>query len=94
MLFLTLQQCEKIWHMYSCVYRDLLSSAMRWEITVGSWKQIRKERSITSVLQHSFFTLCHLKVLESAFSVLPLKLVLTQDKIDHQSSTGKTSGHK
>lgn len=48
-LFLTLQQCEKIWHMYSCVYRDLLSSAMRWEITVASWKQARKERSIKTI---------------------------------------------
>lgn len=38
-VFLTLQQWEKIWQMYSCVYRDLLSSAMRWEIIVASCKQ-------------------------------------------------------
>lgn len=59
--FLTLQQCEKTWHMYSCVYRDLLSSAMRWEITVASWKQVRKENSINTAFQNNFFTVYCLK---------------------------------
>lgn len=38
-LVLTLQQCEKIWQIYSWVYRDLLSRAMRCGITVASWME-------------------------------------------------------
>lgn len=67
--------------MYSWVYRDLLSSAMRWEITVASWKQMRKQKSINTVFQHSFFTVCYFKrVLLIPHSIFSLPFARVQDK--------------
>lgn len=57
---------------------------MRWEITVVSCKQVRKEESVYTGFQHSFLAVCYLK--EHSVFCLPPKLLWIQSKTIKSSS--------
>lgn len=60
---------------------------MRWEITVASCKQVRKEESVYTGFQHSFFTVCKRSTPDSALNVLhSTKTSMDTDKTIKSSS--------